>query len=234
MPTGPATTPPLEPLTEPPLTPLTREALASDDFLARLGLPEGLTWTREAIARSLADTLRQRPPGPLWVFAYGSLMWNPLFDFAAREPARLDGWHRSFCLRLLGGRATPAQPGRMLALERGGCTHGLALQLHEAQLDQELQMLWMREMPTGAYHPCWVELTLTDRRVPALAFVIDTQGPGYLADASVRTVAPLIAAARGPLGSNADYVLRLAGALADCGLEDPYVQQLTAALQSPG
>ena len=218
-------------LAEPPLTPLTREALGSGDFLGRLGLPEGLGWTREAIEGSLADTLRLRPPGPLWVFAYGSLMWNPLFDFEAREAATLQGWHRSFCLRLVAGRACAAQPGRMLALEPGGCTHGVALRLHEEQLAEELRMLWMREMPTGAYHPRWVALELADgRTVPGLAFVIDAHGPGYEADASVPTIAPLIAAASGPLGTNADYVQRLARALADGGLQDDYVQQVAAAL----
>ncbi|MCE2749325.1 MAG: gamma-glutamylcyclotransferase, partial [Rhodobacter sp.] len=32
--------------------------------------------------------------GRLWVFGYGSLIWNPGFPVADRQIARLDGWHR--------------------------------------------------------------------------------------------------------------------------------------------
>ena len=37
----------------------------------------------EALAASLAATLAKKPAGSgWWVFAYGSLLWNPLFPFA--------------------------------------------------------------------------------------------------------------------------------------------------------
>ncbi len=34
---------------------------------------------------------------PVWVFAYGSLMWNPEIAFAEARPGFLHGYHRSFC-----------------------------------------------------------------------------------------------------------------------------------------
>lgn len=213
------------------MTLLTRDALGAADFLDSLGLPPERRWSREAIADSLADTLRQRPPGPVWVFAYGSLLWNPLLEIEASAVALLPGWHRSFCLRLEAGRACQDRPGRMLALEPGGSTQGMALRLPEDRLGHELALLWTREMVTGAYHPRWLAARAADGQpLPVLAFVADPGGQGYEADASVATVAPCIAAACGPIGSNIDYVHRLAAALRQAGLRDAYVEQLAAAL----
>ena len=47
---------------------------------------------------------------PVWIFAYGSLMWDAEFPCAQSEPALLRGWHRSFCLYSYDYRGTRAQP----------------------------------------------------------------------------------------------------------------------------
>ena len=47
----------------------------------------------------------------LWIFGYGSLIWNPGFAFDDRVVARLDGWHRSFCMRSIHYRGTVEVPG---------------------------------------------------------------------------------------------------------------------------
>ena len=57
---------------------------------------------------------------PVWIFAYGSLIWDPEFSYAESEPALLRGYHRSFCLYSYDYRGTPAQPGLVLGLDRGG------------------------------------------------------------------------------------------------------------------
>lgn len=219
----------------PGMTYLTRELLGTADFLDNLGLPPERRWSREAIAGSLQETLAQRPPGPLWVFAYGSLLWNPLLEIEDRSAAELPGWHRSFCLRLEAGRACRDRPGRMLALEPGGRTEGVALRLPEDRLDHELGLLWTREMVTGAYQPRWLPARALADGSPlqVLAFVAEPGAGGYEPDACVATVAPCIATACGPIGSNVDYVHRLAAALRESGLRDPYIEQLAAALPPP-
>lgn len=215
------------------MTLLNRSALCSGDYLASLGLPADLVWTRAQIEASLAETLASRPPGALWVFAYGSLMWNPLLAFEARSIATLPGWHRSFCLRVTAGRGSSACPGRMLALEPGGTTQGVALRLHEDLVAEELRVLWTREMVTGAYRPVWTPVQLADgSNATAVTFVADPGHRQYEHDASVPTIAPVIAAASGGFGSNADYAHQLDAALADCGLSDGYVAQLVAALKA--
>ena len=63
------------------------------------------------------DMLARAPaPGRVWVFAFGSLIWNPAFHHVERRVARVHGWHRQFCLWVKAGRGTPEQPGLMLSL----------------------------------------------------------------------------------------------------------------------
>jgi len=212
---------------------LTRETINSGAYLGSFGLPREVAWTQDQIEASLAETMRARPAGAdVWVFAYGSLMWNPLLDFDRREIATLHGWRRSFCLRMTAGRGSPEVPGRMLALEAGGSTHGVALRLAAATLEEELRVLWIREMVTGSYLPTWAPLTLADGTgTAAIAFVANPARPQYEPDASVATVASIVAAASGAFGSNADYVLALECALSECALADGYIEALAAALR---
>lgn len=210
---------------------LTKQMIASGDYLLNFGhIPEGILWTLERIEQSMHDTLSRRPDqGEFWIFGYGSLIWNPLLSFAGQQAATLHGWHRSFCLRMIAGRATAELPGRMLALEPGGSTQGIAFRLTEAMADEELLLLWIREMPTGAYQPVWTRIELEDgREVTALVFVAAPDHPLYESDSTVAAIASSIARAEGPMGSNADYVHKLCAALADSGMTDEYIDTLSA------
>src|ERR1700741_1259287 len=69
-----------------------------------------------AADRLLADA----PPGPLWVFAYGSLIWKPAIETVEHLRATAPGWHRAFSLKLTRWRGSPTQPGLMMGLRRGG------------------------------------------------------------------------------------------------------------------
>jgi cation transport protein ChaC len=213
------------------MKPFTRESLSSGEFLDGLDIPNGLLCSRETIEQSLAETLGSRPPGELWVFAYGSLMWNPLLNFEDRQVAQLCGWHRSFCLEMVAGRGSLESPGRMLAIEPGGLTAGVALKLEEDQFAEELRVLWTREMLTGAYKPLWTTVLLADgRNVPAITFAADERRVQYKPDSRVTTIAPLIAKAEGAFGTNRDYVSSLAQSLKDARISDKYVSALQSEL----
>jgi cation transport protein ChaC len=212
---------------------LNRNAISSGAYLESFdSLPKEMLWTQAQIDASLALTLQQRPrEGDVWVFAYGSPMWNPISDFDSRRIATLHGWHRSFCIRLIAGRGTPQQPGRMLSLEPGGSTAGVALRLCGATLEEELRILWIREMVTGAYRPTWAPVTLDDgTEVYAIAFVAEPADSQYEGDARAAAIAPSMAAATGHIGTNAEYVFKLQSALADCGMHDPYIDELAGEL----
>ncbi|MCY0852478.1 gamma-glutamylcyclotransferase [Cupriavidus sp. D39] len=211
----------------------TRETIHSGAWLGSLALPKALIWTQAQIDASLAATMRARPPGEdIWVFAYGSLMWNPLLNFDRREVATLQGWRRSFCIRMVAGRGSSEVPGRMLALEQGGTAQGVALRLTAAHLEDDLRVLWVREMIAGSYVPTWASLELADgSQVTGIVFVANTTGIQYERDASVESIASIVAGATGAFGSNAEYVHKLERALSDCGLTDEYIADLANVLR---
>jgi cation transport protein ChaC len=212
---------------------LNRDAINSGAYLESFDtLPKEILWSQERIDQSLTETMRLRPAdGDVWVFAYGSLMWNPISVYDSRRIATLHDWHRSFCLSVIAGRGTPERPGRMLSLEPGGSTQGVALRLCNATLDEELRILWTREMVTGAYRPTWAPVTLDDgTETSAIAFVADHEKSQYEADASPSTIAPLMHVASGSFGTNAEYVFMLQHALAECGLTDAYIDELAVEL----
>lgn len=217
---------------------LTRASIDSGEYLESFdSLPQGVIWDRERIYRSLEETLRAGAATgagaeDVWIFAYGSLIWNPLLRFDRQKIATLHGWRRSFCLNMITGRGNAGTPGRMLAVEPGNVTHGIAFHVSAATRDEDLRRVWIREMVLGAYRPIWADVVLADgTMVKAIVFAADPAHAHYEADASVDTVAPLIAAASGVHGDNAEYVYALESALIDRGLTDPYVQSLANRLR---
>jgi cation transport protein ChaC len=210
---------------------LTRDLLRSGqlDRMVSAAMP-GLRLMSDAEREdSLRRTLAERPVGEegAWIFAYGSLMWNPTIHHVERRVARVEGWHRSFCLSTPIGRGTPENPGLVLALDQGGRCDGVALRLDEGHVWDELSLLWRREMLTGAYRPVWVPLRDDRERVfgQGIAFVIDPAGPQCVRLGEAETVRRL-ATARGQIGSSADYLFRTRDGLAELELSDPAIERL--------
>jgi glutathione-specific gamma-glutamylcyclotransferase len=183
----------------------------------------------EELAASLAATLKRRPPhARWWVFAYGSLLWNPLFPFTESRPATLHGVHRRFCLWSKASRGTCDQPGLVLGLEPGGSCRGVVYRLPEAEVHAELTLLWRREMVTGAYHPRWMRVRSGTRTLTALAFVVDRTHPQYAGELSVAQQAKVLSCAAGALGSSADYLEHTRVSLITHGIIDPYLESLAS------
>ena len=123
---------------------------------------------------------RPHPPDEdVWLFGYGSLMWNPAMHFAERRPGLVHGWHRRFCLWLQGGRGSPENPGLMLALERGGRCAGMLFRIPAAEARHELLLAWRRELFTGAYQSRWVTAMTADGPVRAVTFVANRAHDRY-------------------------------------------------------
>lgn len=187
----------------------------------------------EQLAASLAATLARKPKGAgWWIFAYGSLLWNPLFPVAEMRPARLHGLHRRFCLWSLASRGTPECPGLVLGLERGGACRGVAMRLPAPLALDELHLLWRREMVVGSYTPRWVSLDADGRTLTALTFVVRRDHPQYAGKLPLSREVDVFARARGAFGSSADYLERTRIALVAHGIFDPYLDQLAAELDA--
>ena len=180
----------------------------------------GIAWSDAQLRRSLDATLANTPPGDVWVFAYGSLIWNPIFPFAERRLATVYGLHRSFCLWSRVGRGTPECPGLVLGLDHGGHCRGLAYRIAAEHVDEELFLLWRREMVTGSYVPTWVRARTPAGRIRAIAFVINHASPAYAGRMAAPETARCIARASGLNGPCADYLVLTLSGLREHGIED--------------
>ena len=160
----------------------------------------------------------------VWFFGYGSLMWNPMIEVAESRAARIEGWHRHFCLTLNLGRGTPEFPGLMLGLDRGGACTGVVHRVAAAKREAELKILWQREMMSGAYLPCWVRAETDGGALDAVTFVVRRDHPRYEGKLAEEVVAARIAQASGILGTNRDYLYRTAAHLRALGVAgDPLI-----------
>lgn len=161
--------------------------------------------------------------GALWVFGYGSLMWNPGFAVEERLLARLPGYARSFCMWSIHHRGTPEAPGLVLALDLhpGGACEGLAFRVPEAERTATLTYLRERELVSSAYLERELPVDLEDgRRVIATSFVVDTAHAQYTGTLELETQAEVIARATGGRGENAEYLYNTAEHLAELGIAD--------------
>ena len=164
----------------------------------------------------------------VWVFAYGSLIWNPVFDFDERVVATVHGYHRSFCLWSRVNRGTPERPGLVLGLDRGGRCTGVVYRIPERMAGEELRLLWRREMLLGSYAPRWTLVTHGKRSFRALAFVVNRDRPGYAGRLPPERVVERLVHARGTIGTGLDYLRRTIDGLAAAGIRDPHLMNLDA------
>jgi cation transport protein ChaC len=164
----------------------------------------------------------------IWVFAYGSLMWNPGFDVSASEEAVAYGWHRAFSLRIERLRATSDAPGLMLALRPGGSCAGLILKLPCATKRQDLRTLLAREIRYSEVCDMvrWVTVKTATGTRRALTFWASTKRSQLTEKVSLDDAAVLIAQACGPAGSCAEYLHRTVSALVDRNIHDRNLWQL--------
>lgn len=161
----------------------------------------------------------------LWVFAYGSLMWDPGIHVVEIRKASLSGFHRRFCLKSQIGRGSAERPALMAALDSSGACDGLALRIPSAHVDPETEMLWRREMLAGSYVPTFVPVETPQGRIEAVTFVINRRSDRYV-QLGVDETARLIATGRGVRGTCLEYLENLAERLEILGLEDPAICDL--------
>jgi len=166
------------------------------------------------------------PEGDLWVFGYGSLMWNPGFSYQKSAPALLRGYHRAFCIYSHRHRGTPEQPGLVLGLNRGGACRGIAYRIAKHEVAKTIDELWVREMPRRVYMPRMLRVAVGPESVHALAFVADPRHYAYASRLGVEQTAHLIAHGKGLRGPNVDYLHNTLHHLRELGVRDHALEHL--------
>jgi cation transport protein ChaC len=159
----------------------------------------------------------------LWVFGYGSLIWQPGFAFDDKRLAVLRGYRRAFCMTSIAYRGTPDAPGLVLALDLdpAGLCHGVAYHVPAADAAATHAYLRERELISYAYDEATVAIELDGGgRVEALAYVSNRAHAQYCGGLSLERQAEVIARAKGPKGPNADYLLNTVAGLEALGLHD--------------
>ena len=198
---------------------LERVRRIAEQAMQRGGVPLMSEEARKASLRAVRSAV---PDGEdVWVFGYGSLMWNPAIHVAESRKAHVRGYHRTFCLKLSAGRGSPDAPGLMLSIDRGGSCSGVVHRIAADQVESELSILWYREMLSGAYEPRWVNAEVeTVGRRRSLAFVINRSHPRYEGVLTESEMARRIATAKGIIGTNRDYLYRTIACLTELGVAD--------------
>ena len=167
-----------------------------------------------------ADYLALATREPLWVFGYGSLMWDPGFPHDDQASALLYGYHRRFCIYSMRYRGTPERPGLVLGLDRGGACRGMAYRIGAADAPEVLHYLWRREMITMVYTPRLVTVRLEAGRETALTFVANPGHRQYHASRCPQQAAALIRQGVGARGPNDDYLRRTLAHLEELQIRD--------------
>ncbi|HYC63421.1 MAG TPA: gamma-glutamylcyclotransferase [Reyranellaceae bacterium] len=165
---------------------------------------------------------------PNWVFGYGSLMWNPGFATPETQAARLQGWHRAFCIYSEHYRGTPKKPGLILGLLPGGACRGLAHRLPRATYDAVRRYLIVREIDNdGVYEETVRPIHLADgRTVDALVYLADRQHRQFAGKLPERRALALIRQGHGATGSNLEYVHNTLAHLRELGIRDAALEAL--------
>ena len=222
-----------------PVLPVTRENLSSgslarlvaerNDDKTRLASDEELLASRRALVPDDADT------SDIWVFGYGSLIFNPVMDYVERARGRIYGHHRRFCLWTRLGRGSPDCPGLVLALDRGGSCTGVAYRLNPDVAIAELDLLWRREMVTLAYRASWLTFHPDGHNdgagKRAISFVSRPERENFAGPMTLDQEADVIASASGFIGPCRDYLFDTVKALEADGISDPHLKKLQRAVE---
>ncbi|PNT68585.1 hypothetical protein BRADI_3g43137v3 [Brachypodium distachyon] len=172
----------------------------------------------------------------LWVFGYGSLIWNPGFDFDEKILGFIKGHKRTFNLACIDHRGTPKNPARTCTLEsedeaicwgiaycvKGGLEKEREamqyLERRECEYDQKISVDFYKDGDS-----------LKPAVTGVLVFVSTPDPVGnkyYLGPAPLEDMARQIATANGPNGNNRDYLFSMEKALSNISHEDDSIIEL--------
>lgn len=172
----------------------------------------------------------------LWVFGYGSLVWNPGFEFDEKVLGFIKDYKRVFDLACFDHRGTPENPARTCTLEfsEGAICWGAAYCVKGGPEKERTAMEYLERRECEYDQKTSVDFYKEgDATKPAITGVlVFTSTPDkeankyYLGPAPLEEMACQIAVAAGPCGNNRDYLFKLEKALFDIGHEEDSIIEL--------
>jgi cation transport protein ChaC len=168
-----------------------------------------------------------------WIFAYGSLIWNPGFEFEHCVPARLRGYHRKLCVYSFHYRGNPDAPGLVFGLDRGGSCQGVAYKIAAANWPAVHEYLTKRELITEVYREVLKPVTLANGggTVHALTYIVNHGHPQCARTLKDEIILQLVRQGHGEAGFNIDYVRATHRKLAELGIRDDNLDRIAALLE---
>jgi len=195
--------------------------------MRELGLPLNWWHTDEEREAMREEALAGHRDKDLWVFGYGSLMWDPGFRFAEVRRAHVPGYARRFILKdVYGARGTFDNPGLMAALDEGPGCDGLLFRIACEHIEDETEILWRREKVGPAYMSVFVEAVMSDQRITALTFVADHDAKLIDSRLTRNEQVHYVATGTGFMGSSMDYLSNIQKKFTALGIQDEDVTTL--------
>jgi len=189
-------------------------------------------------SEKLKDSVKQILEGMnlekgVWVFGYGSLMWNPDFKLAEKRTGTVKGYHRSLCLKSMVYRGNHDFYGLVFGLDKGASCQGIAYRIAKKDVHSEMLKIWEREMFAGTYIPTWVNVTTKQGAIYAVTFVINHEHKHYIPNLELEEIVERVARAEGICGSCHDYVKNTVKCLHLLGLRDNALEELLTLTELP-
>jgi len=173
------------------------------------------------------DWVIERFMGDFWVFGYGSLMWNPGFEFIEQRRASINGLHRSLCVYSWVHRGTRENPGLVFGLDEGGSCEGVAYKISSDLRPAVINYLRERELVTNVYHEIWSDIVLIDGSTTnSLVYAVDREHAQYAGNLSHDEQLAIVETAVGNSGVNRDYVINTVQQLLDHNIRDVALERL--------
>ena len=169
-----------------------------------------------------------------YILAYGSLIWNPGFEFVEKAMAQNSGYHRSLCVYSKHYRGTPEKPGLVLGLDRGGTCNGVVYHIADSRWSDVLAYVRKRELISGVYREVirQVRIRDTDKTVSALTYAVNKPHQQYAGKLEVDDIAKFVAQGHGLSGTSKNYVENTLLALRNLGIEEKKLQSVLSKLSS--
>eukprot|EP01024_Parvocaulis_polyphysoides_P076016 TRINITY_DN9850_c0_g1_i1.p1 TRINITY_DN9850_c0_g1~~TRINITY_DN9850_c0_g1_i1.p1 ORF type:complete len:193 (+),score=34.77 TRINITY_DN9850_c0_g1_i1:52-630(+) len=161
--------------------------------------------------------------GGVWIFGFGSLVYNPGFEYSQKVFGYIKNYKRVFYQGSTDHRGTPEAPGRTVTVEpmEGAITWGAAYLLagDESEQQKTLKYLEWREKQYDLRQHVDVfdkendEIPVIKDALTYIATNDTSKNVNYLGYASQEDIAQQIAVSKGPSGPNYEYLFKLADAM---------------------